>query len=108
MSAAETPKYEKSSLVIGGNPDFYPPYSKERQDAELELLRFGFLSLAKCLHQNGLLDMQDLRTEMSSAAVWFQDNPQTLQSAEWMLDTLDYMRAKLGPSPQTGEETAGR
>lgn len=94
------PKYEKNSLIMGGDPDFHPPYSKERQDAELALLRFGFLSLVKCLHLNGTLDIQTLRDEMSSAAAWFHDCPHALESADWMLDTLDYMQAKLGPSPK--------
>jgi hypothetical protein len=101
--ADEIPRYTKNSIVIGGDSDLYPPYSKERQDAELQVYRYALLSMAKLLHQKGLLDMRELREELSEGQVWFHDQARSLESLEWLLDTLDYMQAKLGPSAGMGE-----
>lgn len=87
----------RNAIPMGADLDFFPPYSKERQDAELEALRYAFVELARCLHEGNLLDLQTLSGQMGNAEWIFADkSPRTLESVRELRGTLDYMRAKLG------------
>ena len=103
MADEKTP-YSKNSLLIGGDTDFHPPYSKDRQYAELQVYRFAFLKLATLLHEKGVLDLEELRHQLSEGVVWFQHRPASLESLDWLLELLDYRRAKQGPAGATAAE----
>jgi len=82
-------------LPMGGDPDLYPPYSKARQDAELEALRFAFCEMAALLHEQGGLDLQALAGRLGNAQ-WAIRRPDTQASVAWLAETLVYMRSKQG------------
>jgi hypothetical protein len=95
------------SIIMVARPSDVPPFSGERQDAEIEALRFAFCELARCLHETGVLDMQTLQEGLGNAEWLFSNSPMTLESVRWLSGTLGYMRSKLGPStriesPQPG------
>lgn len=89
--------YPKNAILISDDTGMYPPYSKERQDAELEALRYAFCELARCLHEQAVLDLRTLSGQMGNADWIYADkSPRTLESVQSLRDTLDYIRAKLG------------
>lgn len=93
----------RNAIPMGADLDFFPPYSKERQDAELEALRYAFVELARCLHEKNQLDLRTLSGQLGNAEWLFADkSPRTLESVQELREILDYTRAKLG-EPGSGE-----
>jgi len=95
--------WPKNAIPLGGDPSAFPPFSKERQDAEIEALRFAFCQLAGALHEGGLVDLKHLTERLGNAQwLWKDDKPQTFEAVMWLEDTLSYMRAKLGEPGRSG------
>lgn len=91
-------KLPKNAILIGRNPEDFPPWTDAQRDAQIEALRFAYCDLAKTLHEQGVLDMQEASASLSSSEWLFEGNsPGTLKAVRWLAGTLDYMRTKQGP-----------
>lgn len=96
-------EWTKNAIPLGGDNEHLPPFSKDRQDAELEALRFAFLELAAALHEAGTLDLDAVAGRLGNAEWLYVKKPKTRESVQWLADTLKYQRAKLG-EPGQGHE----
>jgi len=94
--------WPKNAIPLGGDPSAFPPFSKERQDAEIEVLRFALCQLAGALHERGLLDLKHLTERIGNAQWLWEDKPHSFEAAMRLADTLSYMRAKLGEPGRLG------
>lgn len=94
-----------SVIVLDANPDHFPPWSAEQQDAQLEALRFAFHHLARTLHENGQLSIPALNENLRNAEWLFADKrPDTRDAVRQIAAGLDYMQTKVKPLPRRGRK----
>lgn len=96
------------AIVIGGDPVDYPPWTDDQRDAQIEALRFAFCELAASLHEQGVLDIQQVNASLGNAEWIYADkSPDTLSAVRWIVDNLAYMRTKLKPRTHRRGKTGG-
>ncbi len=92
MSLKEFPK---GSLMFASEDDV-PPWSDVQKDAQIEALRYAWFALTRTLHNEGILDMKDVQTELEDGTWVFQDSP-TKDAVNYFVSTTAYMHSKMNP-----------
>lgn len=71
-----------------------PPLSLEEKEAELEALRYVIVSLIRCLHARGMVDFNDMASELAEGMFVFSGKQRQRESVQWYIDTMNYMETK--------------